>query len=189
MNALGRSAGLLAMVGGGLITVSLIIGVLLPTSVAFYGLFPGIVLLGAAVPGLYWRTKPATGRLGLAAAWLSGLGSAAIVGAAAYFIGTDQLSAAQRNLPVGPSTFVAIGASVAWLIGNLGFALALIRSRVLPPLGAWLVLAGAFVSGAMAPFVGQDAPEALLQAATLIFGLVPVGWILVGYATWRRAGT
>lgn len=186
MDALARWAGFMAMAGGGLVSVILIIGTLSPASAAWYGLFPGIVLLGAAVPGLYWRTRPATGGLGLGAAWLSGLGSIAIVAVAAYLIGTDQVSAAQQNLPEGPATFVAMAASFAWLIGNLGFAVALIRARVLPTLGARLVLAGAFLAVAMATFVGEDSPAALMQAATLLFGLVPVGWILLGYASWRK---
>lgn len=186
MDALGRWAGLLAMTGGALLVAILIILVLSPTSPAFYGIFPGIVLLGAAVPGLYWRTRPATGRLGLAAAWLSGLGAIATVVVAASFIATNQISAAQQDLPEGPAMFIGIGASVAWLIGNLGFALVLIRSRALPPLGAWLVLAGAFVSVAMAPFVGEDSSSAAVQAMMLVFGLVPVGWILLGYAASRR---
>ena len=189
MDALGRWAGFLAMAGGALLTIILIIVALSPTSIAWYGLFLGIVLLGAALPGLYWRTRPAAGRFGLAAAWLSGLGAVAIVMVAAYLVGTNQVSAAQQDLPEGPVGFVAIAASVAWLFGNLGFAVALIRSRALPRLGAWLVLAGAFVPIAMAPFVGDGSPPALTQAVTLVFGLVPVGWILLGYQAWRGTGT
>lgn len=189
MDALGRWAGFLAMAGGTILTVILIIGVLSPTSTVWYGLFLGIVLLGAALPGLYWRTRPATGRLGLAAAWLSGFGALAIVAVAAYLIGTGQVGPSQQNLPEGPLTFVGIAASIAFLIGNLGFALALIRSRVLPPLGAWLVLAGAFIAVAMTPFVGEDSPTALTQAVTLVFGLVPVGWILLGYTASRQTGS
>jgi len=189
MNVLGRWAGVLAMAGGGLITVVLVIGALAPTSTVWYGLFLGIVLLGAAVPALHWRMRPATGRLGLAAAWLSGLGSVVIVALAAYLIGTGQVGPSQQDLPDGPLTLVGMAASFAWLLGNLGFALALIRSRALPSLGAWLVLAGAFVASAVAPFVGEDSPAALTQAATLVFGLVPLGWILVGSTTWRRTGS
>lgn len=186
MDALGRWSGFLAMAGGVLLTVILVIVVISPTSPAFYGIFPGIVLLGAAVPGLYWRSRPATGRFGLVAAWLSGLGAIATVAVAVYFIATNQISAAQQNLPEGPAMFIGIGASVAWLIGNLGFALVLIRSRVLPPLGAWLVLAGAIVPVPMALFAGEDPSAAATQVLTAAFGLVPVGWILLGYAASRR---
>ncbi len=186
MDALGRWAGFLAMAGGALLVAILIILVLSPTSPAFYGLFPGIVLLGAAVPGLYWRTRPATGRFGLLAAWLSGLGAIATVVAAVYLVATNQVSAAQQNLPDGPAMFLGIAASSAWLIGNLGFALVLIRSRVLPPLGAWLVIAGAFVPLALAPLAGADPSVAATQVLTAIFGLVPVGWILLGYTASRR---
>jgi hypothetical protein len=153
---------------------------------AWYGLFIGIVLLGAAVPGLYWRTRPATGRLGLASALFSGLGALAIAGVAAYLIGTGRISAEQQNLPEGPPTLVGIGASIVWLVGNLGFAVALIRRRALPPRGAWLILAGAFVPVVLTPFVGEDSPAVLTQGLTLVFGLVPVGWILLGYAASRR---
>ena len=189
MDSLGRWAGFLAMAGGILLAVILIIVALLPTSIAWYGLFVGIVLLGAAVPGLYWRTRPATGRLGLASAWFSGLGALAIVAVAAYLIGTDQVSAGQQNLPEGPPTYVGIAASFAWLVGNLGFAVALIRTRALPPRGAWLILAGALGPLAMAPFVGDDSPAVLTQGVTLVFGLVPLGWIMMGYTASRRTGS
>ena len=188
MDALGRWAGILAMAGGALLSVILIIVAFSPEATAWYGLFVGIVLLGAAVPGLYWRTRAATGRFGLAAAWLSGVGAIAIVLVAAYLIGSGQVDPAQQDLPEGPATFVGMAASIAWLLGNLGFALALIRSHAPPPLGAWLVLAGAFVPLAMTPFVGDDSPAALTQALTLLFGFVPVGWMLLGYAAWRRTG-
>jgi hypothetical protein len=188
MAAPARWAGVLAMAGGALLTVILIIVAFSPTSNTWYGLFLGIVLLGAAVPGLYWRTRPATGRFGLGAAWLSGLGAAAIVLVAAYLVGTSQVSPAQQSLPEGPATAIGMGASVVWLIGNLGFALALLRSRVLPALGAWLVLAGAFVPLALTPVVGDSSAAAATQALTLIFGLLPVGWTLLGYTAWRRLG-
>ncbi|MBF8289469.1 MAG: hypothetical protein HW391_437 [Chloroflexi bacterium] len=186
MSVLARWAGVLAIAGGTILSVILIIVAFSPTSNVWYGLFLGVVLLGAAPPGLYWRTRPATGRTGLAAAWLSGLGALGTVAVAAYFIGTGELGPAQQNLPEGPATVVGMAASIAWLIGNLGFALALLRARALPPLGARLVLAGAFLAVAMTPFVGDDSPPALMHAATLVFGLVPVGWIVLGYSAWRQ---
>lgn len=189
MDLLGRWAGALAMAGGALVTVVLLMTAFSPTTPAWYGLFLGVVLLGFAVPGLYWRTKAATGRLGFATAWLSGLGAVAVAVAAVYLVATGQVSASQQNLPDGPIRFLAIAAGVAWLVGNLGFAVALIRSRELPMLGAWLVLAGAFIPIAMAPLAGDDSPPAVAQALTLLFGLLPIGWFLLGYSAWRRAST
>ena len=185
METLARWAAYLAMAGGALFTIILIITAVSPTSPVWYGFFVGIVLLGAAVAGLYWQTRPATGRLGWASAWLSGLGAVVLVPVAAYGIATGEFSTTQQNPPLTPVLAIGIAASTAWLIGNLGFAVALIRARTPWRLGAWLVLAGAGVAVATTPLYGVTDPTITL-VTTLLFGLMPIGWIVVGYAAWRQ---
>ncbi len=184
METLARWAAYLAMAGGALFTVVLVIAAFLPTSPVWYGFFVGIVLLGAAVVGLYWRTRPATGRLGWASAWLSALGTIVIVPVGAYGIATGEFSATQQNPPMTPLLALGIAASTGWLIGNLGFAVALVRSRTLSRLGAWLVLAGALAAVATTPLYGVNDPTITL-VTTLLFGLMPVGWIVIGYQAVR----
>lgn len=185
MEALARWGAYMAMAGGGLFVVVLVIVAFSPTSPMWYGFFVGIVLLGAAVVGLYRQTRPATGRLGWASAWLSGLGTIAVVLFAGYAVATGEIGSMQaENPPMTPALAMGIAASTAWLVGNLGFAIALIRSRTLSRLGAWLVLAGAFVAVAAAPL--GNAP-ALVTLVGLLFGLMPLGWVVIGYAAWRQA--
>ncbi len=189
MDTLARWAAYLAMAGGALFTLTLVIVAFSPTSPAGYGFFVAIVLLGAALPGLYWRTKPATGRLGWASAWLSGLGTVAIVLVAILGIATGELSKMlEQNPPMTPVLAAGLAASSAWLIGNLGFAVALIRARTLPRLGAWLVLAGAFVAVATTPLYGVT-DSTITLVTTLLFVLFPVGWFVLGYAAWRQPST
>lgn len=150
METLARWAAYLAMAGGVLFTVTLIILAFSPTSPTWYGLFVGTVLLGGAVAGLYWQAQ---------------------------------------NPPMTPVLAVEFAAFTAWLIGSLGFAVALIRTRTLSRLGAWLVLAGAFVAVATTPLYGVTVDPTLTAVITLLFGLMPVGWIVIGFAAWRQAGT
>jgi uncharacterized protein YndB with AHSA1/START domain len=185
-----RWAASLAMTGGALFVVVLVIVASSPTSPVWYGFLVGIVLLGAAVVGLYWQTRPATGRLGWASAWLSGLGTIALVVFAAYAAATGEIATLQaENPPMSPVLALGIGASTAWLVGNLGFAVALLRSRTLSRLGAWLVLAGAFVAVATAPLAGSTTAQGITLVSTLLFGLMPFGWVVIGYAAWRRLST
>ncbi len=189
METLGRWAAYLAIAGGALFVVSLIPYAFSPTlAAAVVGVFVGIVLIGAAVPGLYWRTRAATGRLGLVSAWLSGLGTIAIVPLAAYLIATNDPMLTQPNAPPTPAGVITFLAVFAWLVGNLGFAVAVIRARILSRLGAWLVITGAVVAVATTPLYGVTDPT-VIAAITLLFGLMPVGWIVVGYAAWRQAST
>lgn len=189
MNMLARWAAYLAMAGGALFTVILVITAFSPTSPAWYGFFVGIVFLGAAVAGLYWRTRPATGRLGWLSAWLSGLGTIVIVPVAIVAIATGEFSnMVVESPPLTPLLAIGMAASTAWLIGNLGFAVALVRARTLSRLGAWLVLGGAFVAVATTPLYGVTDPT-LTLVTTLLFGLMPVGWIVIGYAAGRQAST
>jgi hypothetical protein len=187
MDTLGRWAPYLTMAGGALFTLALIIVTFSPTSPAWYGMFAATVLLGGAVAGLYWQTRPATGRLGLTSAWLAGLGSVVAVPVTAYGIASGEFSNLQaQNASMTPSLAVAFAAFTAWLVGSLGFAVALVRRRTLSRLGAWLVLAGALVAVVTTPLYGMTVDPTLTALLTLLFGLMPVGWIVIGYAAYRR---
>ena len=69
------------------------------------------------------------------------------------------------------------------MVGSLGFALALVRSRMIPPLGGWLVLAGTVLAMGLGTLLGSIAPQ-LSPLSALLFG---VGWAVVGWNT-RAAG-
>lgn len=193
MVVLERLAGPLAVAGGASITVIVATLAIQPAASlatpAWYALLVGIGLLGAAVPGMYRRTGRATGRLGLASAWLSGVGAIGTVGAVAYFVGTGQIAAAQQALPDGPAGAVAMGASFAWLAGNLGFAVAVARTRALPRAGALMVLAGALLPLALAPVTSNAASSALAQLGTAAFLLLPAGWIVLGIGVPRSVSS
>lgn len=184
MGVLERWAGPMAVIGGALIAVIVSILSFMPAAAgspaAWPALFLGIALLGAAVPGLDRRARGSTGRLGRSAAWLSGAGAAATVAVVLYFLANGQILAVQQALPEGPIGVLAMGASLAWLAGNLGFAVAILRSNVLPRPGAWLVLAGALIPIALAPFTSGASADTVSQLGTAAFLLLPVGWVILG---------
>ncbi len=185
MRLLTRWSALLAVLGGGLLAATIGVLTVDPMSTAWYGMFGGIVLLGFAAPGMHARAGGVTGRLGAVAAWLAGLGALLILAVAGYLIATGKVGADQQALPKGPEGVIAMTASVAWLVGNIGFAFAVIRSRVLAPVGAWLIITGAALPLAMAPLAGDGASALTTQVLTLLFGLVPVGWIVLGSSVVR----
>lgn len=192
MHALERWAGVLAMIGGSVVTLIVAMLSLQPGSAGgsatWVGLVAGICFLGAAVAGMYRRTRSAMGRLGLVSAWISGAGAAATVAAVVYFLVTGQILSVQQALPEGPVGILVMASSLAWLAGNLGFAVAVVRARSLPRLGAWLVLAGAIAPIALSPFT-MDAAGLLAQLASIAFLLMPVGWIVLGFAFTRPFAT
>jgi len=181
MDMLGRWAGYLAIAGGAVMTVALVIVTFSPISDAWNALFIVVALLGAGVLGLYERTKSAVGQLGRVSAWVSALGGLGLLLVAAYAIATNQLDSGQTGPdPLWPFWIVTFG---AWMGGNVGFAVALIRGRSLSSLGAWLVLAGAVIGLAASFFGGANPPAALI----LVFVLFGIGWIVLGYAATRQA--
>ena len=187
MEALARWAGYLAIVGGAIAVVVIAITAYDPNSGSWYGFFLVVALLGAALPGLRVRTKVATGQLGRASAWLSAIGALALLIAFGYAAAASQATSGSADPASDPLAPVWLVSAVAWFIGNIGFAVALLRARVLSSIGAWLVLAGAVVGLVVSAVLGENLPPAVM----LLFGLFGIGWIVIGYAAVRptaRAG-
>jgi len=183
MKTLARWAGYLAIAGGAVMVVMLVLVVITDpaTSPAWNLLWVVVALLGAGVLGLYEQTRSAVGQLGRVSAWVSALGGLGLLLVAAYAIATNQLDSGQTGPdPLWPFWIVTFG---AWMGGNVGFAVALIRGRSLSSLGAWLVLAGAVIGLAASFFGGANPPAALI----LVFVLFGIGWIVLGYAATRQA--
>ena len=182
METLARWAGYLAIAGGALVAALVVITTVDPNSPAWYAFFLVVALLGAAVLGFQQRTKAMTGSLGSASAWLSALGAAALLVVFVYAAATGGISSGGDYDPASdPLTPFWIVTAVAWFLGNIGYAVALIRGRALSTLGAWLVLGGAVIGLAVSAVLGENLPPAVM----LLFGLFGVGWIVVGYAVIR----
>lgn len=181
MGMLARWAGYLAIAGGTTMTLILVIVSVDPESAVWNLFFVVVALLGAATVGLAERTKGTLGPLGWRSAWVSALGALGLLLVGAYAIASNQYSTGATGSD--PLTPVWIVVSLAWLIGSLGFAVALIGARALSPLGAWLVLAGAVFGTAASIVAGENPPSALY----LVFVVFAGGWIMLGYAATRKA--
>jgi len=182
MGLLARWGGYLAIAGGAVMTVLLVVVTFGgdPDSPAWNLFFLVVALLGAGALGLAERTKGVIGQLGRVSAWVSALGALGLLLVGAYAMATGQYStSATGDDPLLPLWIVT---SLAWLLGALGFAAALVRARALSPIGAWLVLVGAVVGTAASIAGGENPPPALF----LVFVLFAVGWILLGYAATRE---
>ena len=181
MDALARWAGWLAVAGGALLAVMLVLVVITnPATSPAWNLFWVVVaLLGAGVLGLAERARSAVGQLGQVSAWISAFGGLGLLLVAAYAIATNQLSSGQTGPDrLWPFWIVTFG---SWLGGSVGFAVALIRARSLSVLCAWLVVVGAVVGVAVSVFGGDS------TALVLVFALFGVGWIVLGHAVTRQA--
>jgi hypothetical protein len=181
MDTLARWAGYAAMAGGALATILVGIVAYDPVTDAWLAFFLVVALLGVAVLGLDRSTRSATGQLGRASAWLSAVGAGALLIVFAYAAATSQLNfdASATSDPLAP--FWAVTA-IAWFLGNIGFAVAIIRARMLSVIGGWLVLVGAVAGVGLSLLPTDSAPP---LAVMLPFGLFGIGWILVGYAGMR----
>ena len=185
---LARWAGYLALAGGALLLVLVVIVAFDPASPAWWAFFAVVVLLGAAALGLWQHVRAATGQLGMWAAWLSAIGAVGLLVVFAYAVATNQMNydpaaveaADGSSYPLAPLWMVTAG---AWFVGNLGFAVALIRARLFSPIGGWLVAAGALVGLAVTAVLGANVPP----AAMLLFALFGVGWMVIGYGALRPA--
>lgn len=182
MDSLARWVGYLAIVGGALAAIVVGVAVYDPKTEPWSAFFVVVALLGAAVFGFERRTRPATGQLGRASAWLSTIGAVALLAVFVYAAATDKLNFA-ATATSDPLTPFWIVTAIAWFLGNVGFAVAIIRAGALSVIGGWLVLAGA-VAGLVASALP---PDNLPSAVMALFGLFGIGWVVVGYAGIRSS--
>jgi hypothetical protein len=117
------------------------------------------------------------GRLGRASAWVAGLGGILVVLVGGYAIATDQFVVGAGVADSDPLAVPFMLTSMAWMVGSLGFALALVRTRMIPPVGGWLVLAGTVLAIGLGTLLGTIAPQ-LSPLSAVLFG---VGWAVVGW--------
>lgn len=181
MGTLSRWAGYLAIVGGGLLAIVVVITSLDPNSVAWVGFFVVPILLGLAVLGFEARTRSSTGQLGRWSAWLSAAG---VVGVVVVFIWSaisGEGTTAGYSVSTDPLIVFWILTGGAWILGNLGYAVALVRAKALSVMGSWLVLAGALVGLVVVVALGQNLPP----IAFVVFAVFGIGWAVIGYAAVR----
>jgi len=182
MDTLARWAGYLAIAGGAIVAILVVVVAFDPNSGAWFAFFLVVALLGAAVLGFENRTRVATGQLGRASAWMSAVGAVALVAVFVFAVATNRLtpSADPTSDPLAPFWMVT---AVAWFLGNIGFGAAIVRAKVLSVVGGWLVLAGAVTGLGVTVVLGENVPPAFM----LLFGLFGIGWIVVGYAGTRAS--
>jgi hypothetical protein len=148
---------------------------------AIYGFFLVTVLIGVGVLGLATQLGPSVGRFGQLSALAAGLGGLSVLVLGAYAIGTNQfVTDMSSDDPLG--TLFAL-TSTAWMLGSLGFALALLRGRVIRALGAWLVLAGTISAIVIGSLAATSYPI-LSYLSALPFG---AGWVVIGLGALDRA--
>jgi hypothetical protein len=179
METTARYAGWLALVAGALTVAVTVILLVLPDSPAWMGFFAVALLLAFAIVGLERRTSAATGALGRWSAWLT---IGALVAVLAVLIWSS-LSYGEltgeydfANDPFLPFWLVT---GTAWLLGTVGYAVALVRGGVSPSLGAWLVVIGALASVGALVGVAVGLPIVVATACLGVFGL---GWLMIGYS-------
>lgn len=174
----------LLLAGGGAVMVALLLAMTIdPESPAIYGFFVVAPAIGVGVLGAHVAAGENAGRLGRVSAWLAGIGGILVVIVGSYAIATGQFVVGAGVGDDDPLAIPFMLTSSAWMVGSLGFALALVRSRMIPPLGGWLVLAGTVLAIGLGTLLGVIAPE-LSPLSAVLFG---VGWCVVGWNT-RAAG-
>lgn len=174
----------LLLLGGGAAMVALLVAMTIdPLSPAIYGFFVVAPAIGLGVLGSLLSADDGAGALGRTSAWVAALGGITVVIVGGYAIATDQFMAGAGMAGDDPLAVPFMLTSMAWMVGSLGFALALVRTGMIPPLGGWLVLAGTALAIGLGTLLGSIAPQ-LSPLSAVLFG---VGWAVVGWNT-RRAG-
>ena len=183
MSLVARLSPLLLM-GGGAVMVALLLAMTIdPESPAIYGFFLVAPAIGVGVLGALMAAGEGAGRLGRVSAWVAALGGVLVVIVGGYAIATDQFVVGAGVAGDDPLAIPFMLTSTAWMVGSLGFAVALVRGRMIPPLGGWLILAGTVLAMGLGSLLGEIAPQ-LSPLSALVFG---AGWAVVGWNT-RAAG-
>jgi hypothetical protein len=155
------------------------------------------LLIPLGLIGLYARQSRQIGWLGLIALVLSFVGLTLSAGASLFLSvalvpflaahGSDWLDPPNGALYVTTAFQIAVGISGgALLLGTLLLAVATVRARVLPSLGAWLIIGTAplaVVALVLVFFIGTT-QQGLIQAAVgAVLGLGVAVW---GWALWSE---
>jgi hypothetical protein len=157
------------------------------------------LLIALGLMGFYARQARQMGWLGLVAVVLTFAGAALSAGASLFMSAVLIPFLAARGLDWGdppsgalyalPAFQIATGVvGGAAVVGPLLLAVATLRAHVLPPVGAWLVLAAVPLSviGIVVIFVIGTAQQALIQAVLgSVLGLGVAAW---GWALWSEKG-
>lgn len=177
MDVLARSSSGLQLFGGALMAVLLLIMTVVPTAPAIYGFFVVAPVIGLGALGATHAAKAGAGRLGRVSGWAAATGGIAVVIVGAYAIGTGQFSATAGLGDDDPLAIPFMVTSMSWMVGSLGVAVAMVRSRAIPARGAWLVLAGTVGAITIGTILGVLAPQ-LSPLSALPYAL---GWLVVGW--------
>ena len=155
------------------------------------------LLIPLGLMGLYARQADRMGWLGLIALVLTFVGATLSAGASLFLSvvivpflatrGLDWLDPPSGALYVSTAFQIAVGISgAAVLIGMLLLAVATLRARVIPALGAWLVIGTvplAVVAIALIFFIGTSQQGVIQAAVGAILGLGVAAW---GWALWSE---
>lgn len=184
MDVLARSSSGLQLFGGLLMAVLLLIMTVAPAAPAIYGFFVVAPVIGLGALGAMHAAQASAGRLGRASGWLAAAGGIAVVIVGVFAIATGQFSPSAGLGDDDPLAIPFMVTSMSWMVGSLGVAVAMVRSRSIPARGAWLVLAGTLSAITLGTILGLLAPE-LSALSALPFAL---GWMVVGWDSRRAPG-
>jgi hypothetical protein len=176
MRVLAQVSAPLLVLGGGLMAALLLIMALAPTAPALYGFFVVAPAIGLGALGATLGAGASAGRLGRVSGWVAAVGGVAVVTLSLYAVATGQFAASAGLADDDPLAIPFMLTSMAWMLGSLGVALALVRGGAIPSRGAWLVLAGTATAIVLGTLLAMVAP-ALSALSALPFA---VGWMVVG---------
>ncbi|MBI2776705.1 MAG: hypothetical protein HYX57_05490 [Chloroflexi bacterium] len=166
---------LLLTFGGTVMALLLIAMSVAPSVPAVYGFLLVAPAVGLGALGLVQSGGSGVGRLGRVSGWITGIGAIAVLAVALYAIATDQFASTLGA--ADPLAMAFATASMAWMIGGVGVALAMWRVRSVSARGAWLILAGTVSAIVLGTLLDPIAP-ALSPLSALPFA---IGWLLVGW--------
>ena len=159
------------------------------------------LLIPLGLTGLYARQSEKVGLLGLIGFILAFVGFALSAGLSIFLSvvvipflavhGLDWLDAPNGALYTSSAFQLAVGpAAVSLLLGLLLFSVATLRARVLPRLGAWLVILTVPLGGLAGVVIGIIGSTPSLQRVgqLLIGGVLGLGMLVWGWALWSEKG-
>ena len=181
MTSLRRYAGQLTVVGGAMFAATNIVQMIVPTAPTFFGLFASIPALGLAVLGLQGRFGDRTGSTGRWAATASAVGGIGTPVLLLLIIGASEIANPTGQSGGSPLALLPFVSFLAWYLGSIVFALALLRTGAMQPLAPWLIVAGGLL-GIGGFVMGGQNPEPLFSIPQVAYG---AGWVVAGWTALR----